>query len=400
MCGIISGLIRDQNSIALDIEYVYNRQKSRGSEGFGLGIAKDQLLRKRWEDEKDVFGDDFFKELTTDSLFVFHHRKPTSTANRIVCNHPLTDEKNQFLMAHNGIITNYKEYDFSHHSFESELLIKRSVYHKRKRIDHVEIKTHTDSERLVHVLDESLSFENFSKIVRDNSGSSTVILFPTEIWFGSNSQSLEFFDINDNLFIASEHPVSMSDMRIFKGIIPARPDSPGLNKHEILYDSEKSLRDRIGVLKLDGTLEIKEEIKSEIKTYKYGNYMYGHLYDYTYGHVYPEYDKQPVERSSLGYDACRVLRDNAVESKLEETPVSESKAGLNMLFNGETNWHSDEKHRANTKTRITIRRREMSDLRQLVGCRDTESCNTCGLLQFCLNFQRDEKEANRKSYWD
>ena len=117
MCGIIH--IKRQNGISASKSVIkrYNKQKTRGTEGFGFIEIKNGVVLggKRAEEEKDILK--ALEESTADEI-LFHHRTPTSTPNFIESTHPIIVKNKKFkyhyYIVHNGIISNDEDMKKSH----------------------------------------------------------------------------------------------------------------------------------------------------------------------------------------------------------------------------------------------------------------------------------------------
>lgn len=117
MCGIIYARNKKGNSVAGLVWQKYAEQRSRGTEGFGfVAIDKNGIAQVfRAEKEKTI------KEMLSkcnDSEILFHHRYPTSTPNIIQATHPIIikmkDNKFNYAVVHNGVITNDEELKAEH----------------------------------------------------------------------------------------------------------------------------------------------------------------------------------------------------------------------------------------------------------------------------------------------
>ncbi len=109
MCGIIH--IKRQTGVCANKSVIkrYQKQKSRGTEGFGFIEMKNGVVigGKRAEEEKDILK--ALEESDADEI-LFHHRTPTSTPNFIESTHPIEVKnkslKYDYYVVHNGIIYN------------------------------------------------------------------------------------------------------------------------------------------------------------------------------------------------------------------------------------------------------------------------------------------------------
>lgn len=109
MCGLVYKHNYDGSPVNNDVMQQFDKQRGRGTEGFGvfdgqyLNIAKstreDAILK--WLCKYDS------------NLLLFHHRFPTSTVNVKRAAHPFSTGdffgKNQYVLAHNGVIRNPEE---------------------------------------------------------------------------------------------------------------------------------------------------------------------------------------------------------------------------------------------------------------------------------------------------
>lgn len=109
MCGII--YIKRQKGLLANKAIIrrYQKQKARGSEGFGFLEIKDNKLIgiQRAETEAEIIKQ--LEESKADEI-LFHHRYPTSTPNFIEATHPILvshkDLEFDYFVVHNGVISN------------------------------------------------------------------------------------------------------------------------------------------------------------------------------------------------------------------------------------------------------------------------------------------------------
>lgn len=117
MCGIAYVRRLDGRSPERQIIKRYNKQKSRGSEGFGFITLKEGRITKyaRAATEAKILED--LKDQPADEI-IFHHRFPTSTPNFAEAAHPIFVShptlKYDYYLIHNGIITNDAELKRDH----------------------------------------------------------------------------------------------------------------------------------------------------------------------------------------------------------------------------------------------------------------------------------------------
>ncbi len=118
MCGIIAAFNADKNKPVN--EWIINQfedQKSRGTEGFGLILIdqkKEIILKRATESAKAIV--DLYLNKT--NMIVMHHRTPSSTPNLLAQTHPIMIKnkilKNEYLIIHNGVISNDNEIKTEH----------------------------------------------------------------------------------------------------------------------------------------------------------------------------------------------------------------------------------------------------------------------------------------------
>lgn len=114
MCGIIGALNchAHQSSVNDEVAEIFEDQRSRGTEGFGLVFIdeKNKVHVKRATDEIKFLVD---LNLNQSTMIFAHHRNPTSTVNYIDQTHPIEvkhkDLKFDYLVMHNGIINDKEE---------------------------------------------------------------------------------------------------------------------------------------------------------------------------------------------------------------------------------------------------------------------------------------------------
>lgn len=109
MCGIIH--IKRKKGVMANksVAKRYQKQKARGTEGFGFVELKEGVVIgvQRSEKEKDIL--ELLSKSTADEI-LFHHRTPTSTPNFVESTHPIAVRHKKFkynyYIVHNGIISN------------------------------------------------------------------------------------------------------------------------------------------------------------------------------------------------------------------------------------------------------------------------------------------------------
>lgn len=106
MCGIVYAHDFKGKPVNNGILDQFDRQRSRGVQGFGVYDGQYNNL-VRTEEEDDML--DWLCKYDS-SLLLFHHRFPTSTANKKRAAHPFTTKKHfkgvEYILVHNGHIQN------------------------------------------------------------------------------------------------------------------------------------------------------------------------------------------------------------------------------------------------------------------------------------------------------
>lgn len=106
MCGIIYSHDFNGNPVNNNILNLYDNQRSRGTEGFGLFDGQMLNLVRATKENKIL---KWLVKYDSD-LVLFHHRYPTSTINVKNAAHPFTTKDYfgnvQYVLIHNGVIRN------------------------------------------------------------------------------------------------------------------------------------------------------------------------------------------------------------------------------------------------------------------------------------------------------
>lgn len=176
MCGIIHVKRTDGIPAKKMVIKRYQKQKRRGSNGFGyIAIKNDSIVgNERATTEKEIL-DKLQKENAPEILF--HHRLPTHGPNLPELAHPLLvthpDFKYQYYVAHNGIISNHSFLRTRHLDegfvYRTEVLTKQFV----QKSVYVQQLEWNDSEALA--IETALALEN-KKTTIDTEGAAAVIV--------------------------------------------------------------------------------------------------------------------------------------------------------------------------------------------------------------------------------
>jgi glucosamine 6-phosphate synthetase-like amidotransferase/phosphosugar isomerase protein len=112
MCGIIYVKHKTSSLSPKVILRRYERQRTRGTDGFGYVAIRDGTLcsEQRATTEREIVAK-LHGEQAAEVLF--HHRLPTSTPNFVEATHPIVvnhpDLRYRYYVVHNGIISNAEE---------------------------------------------------------------------------------------------------------------------------------------------------------------------------------------------------------------------------------------------------------------------------------------------------
>jgi glucosamine 6-phosphate synthetase-like amidotransferase/phosphosugar isomerase protein len=195
MCGIIYQRRYDGVPAHSFVERQYNRQKSRGSEGFGFVAVTPKGVRVRRAETESKIMQYLAKEKAAEILF--HHRLPTSTPNLLDCAHPIMVRQPQcryvYYVVHNGIIRNAEELKKEH--------AKQGIAYTTTVTETTTTRRHTytqelfvDSEALA--IDLALYLEGKQDCLRARGSIAVVALQvdkntkkPTALYFGHNAGS-------------------------------------------------------------------------------------------------------------------------------------------------------------------------------------------------------------------
>ena len=137
MCGLIGVFKTEKGAVAVNEQALmqFEDQRKRGTEGFGIITIDPKMnveVNRATEPYKFMW--DIHNNLS--SRIIVHHRTPTSTDNLIGQTHPITinDEslKYNYLVTHNGIITNDDELKTKHETFGFQYKTEQESYYKNE----------------------------------------------------------------------------------------------------------------------------------------------------------------------------------------------------------------------------------------------------------------------------
>ena len=177
MCGILAEFNIKTKNIKIAPEAnrfiieQYENQYGRGSEGFGIiRIDEKQKIEIDRACEPAKFLLDLYMKKS--SMIIAHHRRPTSTKNRLPQTHPIVVSNKQlkkdYLIIHNGIISNDEELHKKH-----ELLGFKYTTDCIEE-EYVEKLKWNDSESLA--IELALFIENKIKKIRIDNNAAYIIL--------------------------------------------------------------------------------------------------------------------------------------------------------------------------------------------------------------------------------
>lgn len=195
MCGIVYYKSFDHTKVNRQVLRQYKRQRSRGSDGFGFYLPKQDRMTHAPQEHR-------IKRLlrrSPDTEILFHHRFPTSTDNvRNAC-HPFSTKDvfgdTQYIMVHNGWLTNAGRLKLDHEALG---------------IRYVSEQTNgqfNDSEALMYDLALTLQGRQKSPIAIGPAAWIMIERFKGEaikLHFGRNTNPLKMVLNNKNLTLSSE----------------------------------------------------------------------------------------------------------------------------------------------------------------------------------------------------
>ncbi len=215
MCGIVVGIRRDGRPVAKSLLKRFNKQRNRGTEGFGyISIEKGKvILVERSTTEGGI--EKKLKESNGSEIF-FHHRWPTSTPNYEEATHPIVVKndslKSNYYVIHNGVLRNHEELKVLHEAmgfkYTTEFVKTETLSCNGKTIATSKDSFFNDSEALAVEL--ALYLEN-KKYQIDTQGGVAFVCIQTDkddnvefIHYGRNTDKpLVVEDNNDIFFIKS-----------------------------------------------------------------------------------------------------------------------------------------------------------------------------------------------------
>lgn len=196
MCGIVyKHNFKKRNPVNNDIMQQFDKQRSRGVQGFGLFDGQFKNIVKSATEDKILE----WLVKHDSNLIMFHHRFPTSTINVKRAAHPMATKfyfgNTQYVMIHNGVIRNADKLFEKH----AEL----GIEYQTLLDDH----TFNDSESLLW--DFALTMEGKQEKMQAEGQIAFVCIKMvngklSKLLFGRNSRPLNMLREDDSLSISSE----------------------------------------------------------------------------------------------------------------------------------------------------------------------------------------------------
>lgn len=234
MCGIIGTYVNDPEYIKSEIMLIYEAQKTRGTDGFGILVRKEDgsFVRDRTTTYSEIKKSHVWNEISENNVVIFHHRQPTSTPNVPKCNHPFVNEDSTIALAHNGIVPIHIQQKLlkhlKNHQFESTYVEKVLVedcpaktQKKTKRTARIKRRTikkriYTDSEIVLHYFEELVKYgkhDALEKIQTEISGTFLITMRNSDsLYFLSNSSDIAIYESETgNTYVTSEIGKAIGD---------------------------------------------------------------------------------------------------------------------------------------------------------------------------------------------
>lgn len=208
MCGII-GIINTKNSKSINnkVLELYQDQRSRGTEGFGVILIKKDgscEIKRACHENKMMI--DLSLPQNKRNIIFLHHRSPTSTDNLISQTHPIIIDlkslEHKYFLFHNGIIRNAQDLKEEHEKLN--LTYSTNIPDERYQDEF------NDSESLGIELARFIEKQN--EIINIQ-GSAAFILFQVnkktdkiiQIFYGQKDGKLKMQKSEDQMIISSEN---------------------------------------------------------------------------------------------------------------------------------------------------------------------------------------------------
>jgi hypothetical protein len=196
MCGIVYQHSLEGKPVNDSLLTVFDKQRNRGTEGFGLFDGLKNHIVKTPNENKII---EWLCKFDS-SMLLFHHRYPTSTINTKRTAHPHSTGdyfgKTQYVLVHNGVISNDEELHEAH--------AKMGITYGSE----TEENGYNDSEALLW--DVALVLEGKRKKLKARGGIAFICIKvvkgkPEKLYFGRNSDKpLKMFRRSKAFWLSSE----------------------------------------------------------------------------------------------------------------------------------------------------------------------------------------------------
>lgn len=216
MCGLLYGRRRDNRSVVKSALRRYEKQKGRGTQGFGYIVVKNGKIQDIKRAKYEYYIKGFLDKEDGASEILFHHRQPTSTENLEEMTHPIVVKSHlldhNYYVIHNGVLTNEDELKVKYEAMGfayTTTIKKRTITEIAGKVtEESETVGFNDSESFA--IDLALFLDN-KKTSIESVGSIAFICYQTDkedniikIHYGRNSGNpLVVEDNNDLFFIKS-----------------------------------------------------------------------------------------------------------------------------------------------------------------------------------------------------
>ena len=221
MCGLAFVLRKDGRQARKQLEKTYEKQKTRGQQGFGYVSFSNGILENYARTETQA---EIYKSLRSveSTGIMFHHRFPTSTPNYAEGAHPIfvsnSRLKYDYYVIHNGVIRNADELKKKHEAkgyIYTTQMFKKSMWETRDKVYqelYMTIKFN-DSEAFAIELAEGIEAESekieaYGSIaficIQTNKNDNVHPVQINKIYFGRNTNPLKLEANNNFIKLSSE----------------------------------------------------------------------------------------------------------------------------------------------------------------------------------------------------
>lgn len=215
MCGVLFARRRDKHPVEKALRKRYEKQKNRGTRGFGFIAIENGRVKEIHRFETETAAIKAVEESKSNEI-LFHHRMPTSTPNHRDMTHPIVVQNDElehdYYVIHNGVMRNERSLKTEHEKlgYEYTTLMEEIKIVKTKKGKKEDVTEYfNDSEALAI---EVARYLDGKKDSMGFVGSAAVIVLQCDkkgnvlkIHYGHNSGNPLIVENNgDLLFIKSE----------------------------------------------------------------------------------------------------------------------------------------------------------------------------------------------------